>query len=113
MVTGQFPSGPRPAGGPRERSFGGSGRPPNRGRRFFAPRRRICTFCVNHVRFIDYKDLPTLRRYISDRAKIDGRRRRGTCAKHQRLVSAAIKRARILALLPFTGDHIRESGWRS
>ena len=111
MVTGEFqPAGSRPAGGPR-REFGGSGRPPNRGRRFFPPRRRVCTFCVNKVRTIDYKDIGILRRYISDRAKIDARRRKGTCARHQRLVSAAIKRARILALLPFTGEHIRAGGW--
>ena len=90
------------------------GRPPFRGRgrrRYFPPRRRVCAFCVEKVKHIDYKDTPRLRRYISDRAKIDPRRRTGTCAKHQRILSTAIKRARHLALLPFTGRHMRETGW--
>jgi small subunit ribosomal protein S18 len=90
------------------------GRPPFRGRgrrRYFPPRRRVCAFCVEKVKHIDYKDVPRLRRYISDRAKIDPRRRTGTCAKHQRILSNAIKRARHLALLPFTGRHMRETGW--
>lgn len=90
------------------------GRPPFRGRgrrRYFPPRRRVCAFCVEKVRHIDYKDIPRLRRYISDRAKIDPRRRTGTCAKHQRILATAIKRARHLALLPFTGRHMRETGW--
>ena len=90
------------------------GRPPFRGRgrrRYFPPRRRVCAFCVEKVKHIDYKDIPRLRRYISDRAKIDPRRRTGTCAKHQRILANAIKRARHLALLPFTGRHMRETGW--
>ncbi len=84
--------GPRPAGGPRP-----GGRP--RGR--YAPRRRVCSFCVDHVKLIDYKDFERLRRYVSDRAKIEPRRKSGVCAKHQRALSLAIKRARHLALLPF------------
>ena len=84
--------GPRPAGGPRP-----GGRP--RGR--YAPRRRVCSFCVDHVKNIDYKDYERLRRYVSDRAKIEPRRKSGVCAKHQRALSLAIKRARHLALLPF------------
>ncbi len=84
--------GPRPAGGPRP-----GGRP--RGR--YAPRRRVCSFCVDHVKNIDYKDFERLRRYVSDRAKIEPRRKSGVCAKHQRALSLAIKRARHLALLPF------------
>ena len=90
------------------------GRPPFRGkgrRRFFPPRRRVCAFCVEKVKHIDYKDIPRLRRYISDRAKIDPRRRTGTCARHQRILATAVKRARQLALLPFTGRHMRETGW--
>jgi small subunit ribosomal protein S18 len=71
----------------------------------------VCAFCVEKVTAIDYKDIPRLRRYISERAKIDTRRKSGTCAKHQRALATAIKRARHLALLPFTGDHIRETGW--
>ena len=95
-----------------------AGRPPFRGRpggggrrRFFPPKRRVCQFCVDKVTAIDYKDIPRLRRYISDRAKIDPRRRTGTCAKHQRILSAAIKRARHIALLPFTGAQMRKTGW--
>ncbi len=84
--------GPRPAGGPRP-----GGRP--RGR--YAPRRRVCSFCVDHVKLIDYKDFERLRRYVSDRAKIEPRRKSGVCARHQRALSLAIKRARHLALLPF------------
>lgn len=74
------------------------------------PKRRVCSFCVNKVGIIDYKDIATLRRYISDRGRIEPRRRTGTCAKHQRALAIAIKRARHLALLPFTSTHIQKSG---
>ena len=77
------------------------------GRRFFARRRRVCQFCVEKMRDIDYKDVSRLRRYLSDRARIAPRRKSGTCAKHQRSLSQAIKRARHLALLPYTPDQIR------
>jgi small subunit ribosomal protein S18 len=63
---------------------------------------RHCWFCVNNVRAIDYKDMGTLRRYISSFGKIVPRRRSGVCAFHQRKLANAIKRARIIALLPFT-----------
>ncbi len=59
---------------------------------------------------IDYKDPGKLRRYLSDRGKIEPRRKTGTCAKHQRILTVALKRARHLALLPFTAEHIRISG---
>jgi small subunit ribosomal protein S18 len=59
---------------------------------------------------IDYKDTARLSRYISERAKIDPRRRSGTCARHQRKLSAAIKQARVIALLPFVPEHIRKGG---
>jgi small subunit ribosomal protein S18 len=62
---------------------------------------------VDRVREIDYKDAPRLRRYISDRGKIEPRRKTGTCAKHQRRLSVALKRARHMALLPYTAEHIR------
>lgn len=65
-------------------------------------RQRHCWFCVNNVKAIDYKDMGTLRRYISSFGKIVPRRRSGVCAQHQRKLSASIKRARIIALLPFT-----------
>ena len=79
-----------------------------RGRPRFFTRRKVCSFCVDHVTNIDYKDVPRLRRYITDRARMEPRRRTGTCASHQRALSMAIKRARHLALLPFTPNHIRE-----
>lgn len=73
------------------------------GRRFF-PRRKVCQFCVDKVT-ISYKDVPRLRRFISDWGKIESRRKTGTCAPHQRQLSLAIKRARYLAFLPYTGGH--------
>ena len=76
----------------------------------YAPRRRVCPFCSDKTETIDYKEPAKLRRYIMDRAKIEPRRRTGTCAKHQRVLARAIKRARHLALLPFVPAHIRETG---
>ncbi|MBR5912989.1 MAG: 30S ribosomal protein S18 [Selenomonadaceae bacterium] len=72
-----------------------------RGRR---PRRKVCAFCVDKVENIDYKDAAKLRRFITERGKILPRRISGNCAKHQRQVTVAIKRARNIALLPFTAD---------
>ena len=98
---GPRPGGPRPyapRGGPRS---GGGPRPGGRPRGRYAPRRRVCTFCVEHIKDIDYKDFEKLRRFVSDRAKIEPRRKSGVCSKHQRALSNAIKRARHLALLPF------------
>ena len=75
-----------------------------KGRRFvFKP--KVCPFCADKSG-IDYKDIFKLRRYVSDRARIEPRRRTGVCAKHQRRLALAIKRARYLALLPYTPDHI-------
>ncbi len=76
----------------------------------YVPRRKICSFCKDKVKTIDYKDSVKLRHYISDRCKIEPRRRTGTCAKHQRLLAMAVKRARYLALLPYVSAHIRETG---
>ena len=73
----------------------------DRGRR---PRRKVCTFCVDKVEHIDYKDVAKLRRFITERGKILPRRISGNCAKHQRQVTVAIKRARNSALLPFTAE---------
>lgn len=67
-------------------------------------RRKVCAFCVDKVETIDYKDVAKLRRYVSERAKILPRRVTGTCAHHQRKLTVAIKRARHLALLPFSSD---------
>lgn len=83
--------------------FRGGGRP----RRRYIPRRKVCAFCVDKVHHIDYKDVGRLRRYLSDRFKIDPRRKTGNCARHQRALSRAIKRARIVALLPLSPDHGR------
>ena len=78
----------------------GGGRPP-RGRR---PRKKVCGFCVDKVEHIDYKDINRLKKYISERGKILPRRISGNCAKHQRALTLAIKRARQIALLPFTTE---------
>ena len=76
----------------------------------YAPRRRFCSFCANKIKEIDYKNITLLRGYISDRGKIDPRRRTGTCARHQRALAMAIKRARHLALLPYAPEHIHRMG---
>ncbi len=76
----------------------------------YTPRRRVCSFCVDKVKKIDYKDSAKLSRYISDRGKIEPRRKTGTCARHQRALAMAIKRARLIALLPFVAEHIRSAG---
>ncbi|MCR5176007.1 MAG: 30S ribosomal protein S18 [Anaerovibrio sp.] len=68
------------------------------------PRKKVCSFCVDKVESIDYKDAGKLRRYITERGKILPRRISGNCAKHQRQVTVAIKRARNIALLPFTAE---------
>ena len=68
------------------------------------PRKKVCHFCVDRVEVIDYKDVARLRKFVSERAKILPRRVTGTCAKHQRVLTTAIKRARYLALLPFVAD---------
>ena len=68
------------------------------------PKRKVCSFCVDKVDTIDYKDIAKLRRYVTERAKILPRRISGCCAKHQRQLTVAIKRARQIALLPYTSD---------
>ena len=73
----------------------------DRGRK---PRRKVYNFCVDHLDEIDYKDVAKLRRFTTERGKILPRRISGTCAKHQRKLTLAIKRARAIALLPFTAE---------
>jgi small subunit ribosomal protein S18 len=68
------------------------------------PRKKVCMFCADRVEKIDYKDLAKLRKCMTDRAKILPRRVTGNCAKHQRQLTTAIKRARHIALLPFTSE---------
>ncbi len=75
---------------------------PNRPSR--KPRKKVCAFCVDKVEEIDYKDIAKLRKFTSDRAKILPRRVTGTCARHQRELTVAIKRARQVALLPYVSD---------
>jgi small subunit ribosomal protein S18 len=76
----------------------------DRARRFIV-KPKVCAFCAEKIA-IDYKDIGRLRRYVSDRGKIEPRRRTGVCAKHQRSLALAIKRARYLALLPYAPSHI-------
>ncbi len=68
------------------------------------PKKKVCAFCADKVESIDYKDTARLRRYVSERAKILPRRITGTCAKHQRQLTVAIKRARHIALLPYSAE---------
>ena len=68
------------------------------------PKRKVCSFCVDKITEIDYKDTPKLRKYVSERGKIVPRRISGKCAKHQRAVTSAIKRARVIALLSFAAE---------
>jgi small subunit ribosomal protein S18 len=73
-------------------------------KKVFFRRRKVCKFCVDKVDFVDYKDTKLLQGFILERAKILPRRLSGACARHQRMVQRAIKRARHLALIPFTSD---------
>ncbi len=73
-------------------------------RRRYSRRRKVCYFCTEDIDHIDYKDINLLRRYISDRGKIRPRRQTGVCAKHQRRLATAIKRARHMALVPFVAE---------
>ena len=89
------------------------GEAPARGERRrprYISRRKVCFFCAEKVTDISYKNADTLRRYLSDRGKIEPRRKTGTCAKHQRRLTLALKHARHLALLPYTADHVRVTG---
>lgn len=83
---------PKPrAGGPRRRDS----------------RPRVCSFCAEHVDYIDYKEVSRLRRFLSESGKILPRRRTGTCARHQRPLTTALKRARAIALLPYQAETVR------
>jgi small subunit ribosomal protein S18 len=106
---GGFGSGQRPyrSGGGRRPENGRGGYSGPRGRRPFGPTRKVCAFCVEKGKQIDYKNADMLRRYVTERGKIRSGRKSGTCARHQRRLAVALKRARYLALLPFTSEHIR------
>lgn len=84
---------------PRPAFKGGRPKDPNRKRR---PHRKSCRFCADKVRGIDYKHIEAIKGFISERGKIMPRRITGNCAKHQRALTVALKRARVLALLPYT-----------
>ena len=103
--SGDRPQGPRP-GGDRPR-FGGPGRGPGGpreggggGRKFFR-RKKVCKFCVEKIDSINYKDVRLLSQFVAERGKIVPRRLTGVCTPHQRRLTAAIKQARNIALLPF------------
>jgi small subunit ribosomal protein S18 len=91
------PGGPRPQGA---RPPGG----PKRGKRNFVRKKKVCRFCVDKVDLIDYKKAETLSSFIQDRGRILPRRMTGTCARHQRWLTVAIKRAQNIALLPFAAE---------
>lgn len=113
---GGFRSGPRRDGdGDGDGAGGGrpgAGGPPRRTRRpggkdRFAPRRRVDQFGIDGIHEVDYKDFQRLRRYLSDRGKIEPRRKTGLSAFHQRSLTTAIKRARYMALLPYVANQSR------
>jgi small subunit ribosomal protein S18 len=93
------PGGPRPQG-PRP----GGGGPVKRGKRNFVRKKKVCRFCVDKVDYIDYKKADVLTSFIQERGKILPRRMTGTCARHQRWLTVAIKRAQNIALLPFAAE---------
>jgi small subunit ribosomal protein S18 len=87
-------------------SDGRSGRRSSRGGppRRYGRRPRFCQFCAENTKLIDYKQVDLLRRFLTENAKMRNRRQTGTCARHQRMVARAVKRARHMALLPFEGE---------
>ena len=98
---------------PREEQHGATAdmdAEPGRARRRRFGRRKPCPMCVDGMKVVDYKDANFLRRFVNDRGRIEPRRRSGACAKHQRALAAAIKRARHIALLPYSPEHIRKTG---
>lgn len=99
------PSGPGGPGGPRSQGrSGGPGGPAKRGKRSFVRKKKVCRFCVDKADFIDYKKAEILAPFLQERGKILPRRMTGTCARHQRWLTVAIKRAQNIALLPFAAE---------
>lgn len=116
-ATGEREARPRRLEGDERPRRGPGGPPPgaegeDRPRRRGGRRRRVCIMCADHIKVVDYKNVSFLRRFVSDRARIETRRKTSACAKHQRALASAIKRARHLALLPYTAEHIRVSQGR-
>src|SRR5437667_2191543 len=95
--------GPRREGGPGGGGPGGPGGRP-RGKRQYFRKKKVCKFCVEKMDFIDYKRADILSQFVQERGKILPRRMTGVCARHQRGLGVAIKRARNIALLPFSGS---------
>jgi small subunit ribosomal protein S18 len=91
---------PQSQGPPRREG----GAPPRKGKRQYFRKRKVCRFCVERVDFIDYKRAEMLQPFVQDRGKILPRRLTGTCSRHQRWLTLAIKRARNIALLPFAAE---------
>jgi len=98
--SGFRPSGPRSSEGGRPRDT----RPGGPHKKRFQVRKKVCRFCVDKAPFIDYKDLKTVKFFITERGKILPRRISGNCARHQREITVAIQRGRNIALLPFSGE---------
>jgi small subunit ribosomal protein S18 len=96
--------GPRPGGGGPGGPGGRPGGPAKRGKRNFVRKKKVCRFCVDKADFIDYKRAEILGAFIQERGKILPRRMTGTCARHQRWLTVAIKRAQNIALLPFAAE---------
>jgi len=98
--------GPRREGGPGGGGPGGPGGPGGRprGKRQYFRKKKVCKFCVERMDFIDYKRADILSQFVQERGKILPRRMTGVCARHQRWLGVAIKRARNIALLPFAGS---------
>ncbi len=88
----------------KEAKFERKPRGEGEGRRRQQPRKKVCQFCLDKVEHIDYKDVAKLRRYVTEKGKIVSRRQTGVCAKHQRALATAIKRARYMGLLHYVGD---------
>jgi small subunit ribosomal protein S18 len=111
--------GPRREGGPGGRREGGPGGPgggpggPRRGKRQFFRKKKVCKFCVEKIDLIDYKRADILSQFVQERGKILPRRMTGVCARHQRWLGVAIKRARNIALLPFAGSAVGSTAPRA
>lgn len=97
----------RPARSEGGYARGGGGAADDRTKYRGGRRRRVCIMCADKIKVVDYKNVSFLRRFISDRARIETRRKSSACAKHQRALARAIKRARHLALLPYSPEHLR------
>jgi small subunit ribosomal protein S18 len=99
----QTAGGPPPAGRPSGPGGPGGG-PHKRGKRQYVRKKKVCRFCVEKIDYIDYKKPEILQSFIQERGKILPRRMTGTCARHQRWLTVAIKRAQNIALLPFSAE---------